>query len=364
MNEQPQQSAGALADDLRRFLNGEPILARPVGGFERAVKWVKRNRAITGATVAVVLALAAGTTVSYLKYRDAEWQQSKAEEGQREAKKQTELAETRQREADEERETALVVSEFLGGLFEDVDPIARRGRAFGPQKRGEGALTAGEVVDRGVLKLRTAVRDKPRVRAALLDRLGTVYLDLERACDAEPLLQESLRIRLAEYDPDSLEVAASRQSIGLLHMCRSEMDPARAAFEQTLSLRRKHLGNDHPLVADTLFHLGVAWCSLDNFAAGEKCLQDCLSIRRRHFGSESREVGAALFAIGEMYLHFDEAAKAFAPLQESASLADKLEGKNDFYTVISLFSQAQLAEKLGNAGRSPQFKRHSFGIFG
>jgi hypothetical protein len=53
-----------------------------------------------------------------------------------------------------------------------------------------------------------------------------------------------------------------------------------------------------------------------------------------------------------MYLHFDEAAKAFAPLQESAALADKLEGKNDFYAVISLFSQAQLAEKLGNAGRA------------
>jgi tetratricopeptide (TPR) repeat protein len=45
-------TAGALAEDLRRFLEGEPILARPTPAWERGYKWTKRHPA-TAALVAV-----------------------------------------------------------------------------------------------------------------------------------------------------------------------------------------------------------------------------------------------------------------------------------------------------------------------
>ncbi len=56
--------AGELAADLRRFLSGEPIQARPVGRVERGWRWCRRNSAVASLLVAVFLTLISGTIVS------------------------------------------------------------------------------------------------------------------------------------------------------------------------------------------------------------------------------------------------------------------------------------------------------------
>lgn len=68
------RTAGELADDLRRFLGGEPIVARPVGRLERTWKWIRRRPAAASLAAALVLgaALAAIASMQWTRARNAE----------------------------------------------------------------------------------------------------------------------------------------------------------------------------------------------------------------------------------------------------------------------------------------------------
>jgi tetratricopeptide (TPR) repeat protein len=92
-------TAADLAADLKHFLAGEPIAARPVGGVEKAWKWVKRNPVVSAMTAAIVLLLLGSSVVIYAKYLDAREQKKEADELRI-------AAETREKEANQLRQAA------------------------------------------------------------------------------------------------------------------------------------------------------------------------------------------------------------------------------------------------------------------
>ena len=67
------ESSQQLADDLGRFLRGEPIAARPISHPARLARWCRRNPAVaalTGAAAALLLLTAGGALLAY-------WRESK-----------------------------------------------------------------------------------------------------------------------------------------------------------------------------------------------------------------------------------------------------------------------------------------------
>ncbi len=73
-------SASALGEDLRRYLAGEPILARPVGRAERAWRWCRRNPAVAGLVASLAAALLFGFIGITWGWLEARRQRNQAEE--------------------------------------------------------------------------------------------------------------------------------------------------------------------------------------------------------------------------------------------------------------------------------------------
>ena len=72
-------NAGAMADDIRRYLNHEPIAARPDSRLYRAMKFVQRHHTGVAATAAAIAALGVGIGIALWQAREAQAQRVQAE---------------------------------------------------------------------------------------------------------------------------------------------------------------------------------------------------------------------------------------------------------------------------------------------
>jgi serine/threonine protein kinase/tetratricopeptide (TPR) repeat protein len=206
-------TAGEVAADLRRYLSGEPIVARPVGRLERAWRWAKRNPRVAGlsATVALLLFIGAvGATVALIiinaKKTEADRNRIEAERSGELARQHLELAlDTLHKEVNEIQEQL----EDQPALYPLRERLVRQAE-MGLQRLA--AITPEGTVDTGMMNVH--------------ERLGDIFLKLDRAQEARDQYERFLgtvnRLRnsseSSRLPPSAPVVAAAKAGEACLQM--------------------------------------------------------------------------------------------------------------------------------------------------
>ena len=150
------ESASALAADVQRYLNDEPVEACPPSVRYRLRKFARRNREVlvTGGIVAAVLV--AATAVST-------WQAIKARDAEGRATNEAALARAAEKRATSEAAVAHAVSDFLQtDLLKRATDAPQLDEDFG----GEPNLTVREALNRASARIGQRFQDQPLVEAA------------------------------------------------------------------------------------------------------------------------------------------------------------------------------------------------------
>jgi len=179
-------NATALADDVRRFLDHQPITARPDTVTYRLGKFVRRYRLAVGAATAIVLVLVAGVV-------GTGWQALEARRQEAEALQQRDRA-----LALLGRNEAIV--DFIDMMFTEALPAGQ-------------AVVIQQMLERGEALIDNAFADRPAQQADLLRVLASYYTSLNAPKKPDVLLARA-RSLIEKMDDPSLkaELACSHAS--------------------------------------------------------------------------------------------------------------------------------------------------------
>lgn len=159
-------TAAAFAEDIDRYLKGEPVLAQPDSAGYRARKFLTRHRLGVAAAALIVTALAVGLGAAL-------WQ--------------AQVAKTHAETARKEARTAQAVKDFMQGIF-----LANSAQQGDPVKARQ--TTARELLDIGAAKIDEALVDAPEAKLEMLQIYSELYSQLLLADKASEFAERRLAL--------------------------------------------------------------------------------------------------------------------------------------------------------------------------
>jgi serine/threonine protein kinase len=311
-------TAEALADDLHRFLAGEPVAARPASRWERGVKWARRHparAALLAVSAAAAVAVAVTVAVSYGRVRQerdaADAARQEAQAGFRKALQAVDQMLTR---VGRDRLSNVPQMETVQrDLLEDALKFYQE-----------------FVQERG---------DDPGLREELgiaYRSLATVYSGLGQSQEAERAYRAALAVHaaLAAEFPDEVKyrhaVAVDEQNLGSYLVFAADRPGLKEEAEASLHRAREALANlaaEYPRAVNFRSHLASTWRSLGDllgstqrFREAEEAYRQAIDLfepltaespGNREYASQLARAYAHLGVVHGQARHLPEAERAF-----------------------------------------------------
>ena len=371
------ETATSLAEDIRRHLHHEPVLAGPPGVGYRVSKFVRRNRAgVLAASIALLVLLAGivGTSWGLV-------QATVARDAERVAKEDTQtalaLAEQRELEADsarnEEQKRAdelEQVAEFQAKRLGSVDPagmgLALRGGlreklAALNQRRGlddEAAaaaldeydtLVAGadftglalDTLDQHIFEpaleaIDREFADQPPVRASLLQTLAATMRDAGLLDQATPPQIEALETRREILGDDNRHTLTSISDMGGLLYLQGKLAEAALYHREALEGRRRTLGEDHPDTLESVNNMGALLEEQGKYEEAEQYYREALEGRRRVLGDDNPDTLTSINNMGNLLQTLSRPLEAEPYIREALEGSRRTLGDDHPHTLTSI----------------------------
>jgi eukaryotic-like serine/threonine-protein kinase len=341
MHDEPTRrysSAGQLAEDVRRYLTGFPVMAKPDSFRYRAGKFVRRYPWQVGtAGMAVLLILSFSATVTLL-YRQAERLRVQEEGARQLAESQRQRAEDARRLAESERQRSQANAEFLENLFQSADP---------KQNQGE-TLTARDILDRASRDIEDNQGLTPEDRATYRDSIGRVYRSLGLLPESRALHAAALAEREKIYGPDHPLVAESLHNLASTLRLLDDTKAAEPLIQRAVTIQRRHLGPDHPETLKGLNNLATLRQDLGDSAGAESLFRAVLEGKRRLYQGDHKDLPVTLNNLAKLLQEKGELAAAEPLYQEALVMRRRLaKGRPDPHVALSANNLATLLAKRG-----------------
>jgi eukaryotic-like serine/threonine-protein kinase len=318
------ETANGLAMDVQRYLDNEPVVARPPSNFYRFQKLASRNKLALTAIIAVIGALVIGlglSTWQFIEKSRAEREQSLLRVQAEEEKKQAQI------EAAKSQQVAQLLKDMLAG----VGPSVAMGRD---------TKLLREILDKTAEHIGKELTNQPAVEEDLRLTLAGTYRELGLYEQMRQMAGVAFQLGQMRLGPESPDVADALDSMGIAEWKLGHMAEAEAALRKEIAMRKNLPGKTNRDLGDALSSLTAVLCDQSKFSEAERTADESIAMLRKAPGDQSLELADALESLANVRGNQGKWADSEALEREAVAMNIKLVGENNPRVATALNSLA------------------------